>query len=183
MAINIPNILSVVRILCTPLFVILLLKGMFSYALVVFTLAGITDALDGLIARYFNQKTALGAFLDPTADKLLLISAYIILAVLGFIPGWLTVIVLTRDVVILIGFFLFTSKNIPLEIKPSLVSKCTTVAQIATVIVTLLGVQAPLMIKLFFWFTAGLTTLSGLHYIYVGLNILQEGLGRQGGAG
>ena len=79
---NIPNILTLIRILLTPLFIILLLKNSFTTALFIFAVAGITDALDGFIGRYFNQRTELGAHLDPLADKLLLLSSYISLAVL-----------------------------------------------------------------------------------------------------
>ena len=80
-AINIPNILTIIRILLIPLFIIFLLKNMFHLALLVFTIAAISDALDGLIARYLDQRTLLGAYLDPLADKLLLSSAFIILAI------------------------------------------------------------------------------------------------------
>ena len=179
--INIPNILSVVRFLIAPLFVILLLKGMFPFALFVFTIAGITDALDGLIAKYFNQKTVLGSYLDPIADKFLLASAFVILAVLKIIPGWLTVIVLTRDIIIGIAYIIFALKNIQFaEIQPSFISKCTTTAQISTVILALLNPDIAgffIIKRSFFWVAAGLTITSGLHYIYVGLNILQDALG------
>lgn len=179
--INIPNILSVVRFLIAPLFVILLLKGMFPFALFVFTIAGITDALDGLIAKYFNQKTVLGSYLDPIADKFLLASAFVILAVLKIIPGWLTVIVLTRDIIIGIAYIIFALKNIQFaEIQPSFISKCTTTAQFTAVIVTLFSLHASgfSIIKMsVIWLTAGLTVSSGMHYIYVGLNILQDALG------
>ena len=154
---------------------------MFPFALFVFTIAGITDALDGLIATYFNQKTALGSYLDPIADKLLLASAFVILAVLKIIPGWLTVIVLTRDIIIGIAFIIFALKNIQFaEIQPSFISKCTTTAQISTVILALLNPDIAgffIIKRSFFWVAAGLTITSGLHYIYVGLNILQDALG------
>ena len=122
MAINIPNILTLIRILLTPLFVIFLLKNLYSSALIVFTIAGISDGLDGFIARYFNQRTTLGAYLDPIADKILLTAAYASLAILNIIPPWLTVIVISRDVLIAIGMFIFTMTNIRVEIKPSIVS-------------------------------------------------------------
>ncbi|RLA89883.1 MAG: CDP-diacylglycerol--glycerol-3-phosphate 3-phosphatidyltransferase, partial [Deltaproteobacteria bacterium] len=97
---TIPNFLTILRILLTPVLVILLLEGRLSEALFVFIIAGVTDALDGLIARLYKQKTRLGAFLDPLADKLLLVTTYVILAVQGLVPSWLTVIVLSRDVLI-----------------------------------------------------------------------------------
>ncbi|MCD4787542.1 MAG: CDP-alcohol phosphatidyltransferase family protein, partial [Desulfobacterales bacterium] len=139
MTINIPNILTVIRILLTPLFVIFLLKNLFSFALLVFTIAAISDALDGLFARYFNQHTALGAYLDPIADKLLLTSAFVSLAILKIVPGWLTVIVISRDILILLGVVIFAMTNIDFEVKPSIASKCTTVAQLSTVFLALLN--------------------------------------------
>jgi cardiolipin synthase (CMP-forming) len=178
--INIPNILTLLRILLTPLFVILLLKQLFGYAFLVFALAGISDALDGFIARVFNQRTVMGAYLDPIADKLLLAAAFISLAILEIVPSWLTVIVITRDILISIGMAVFSITNIKVSIKPSLVSKCTTAAQLGTICLTLINIHFSGLSQLelaAFWTTAGLTTLSGLHYLYVGVNILQAGLG------
>jgi cardiolipin synthase len=175
--ISIPNILTITRILLTPLFVILLIKHMLWQALLVFALAGITDALDGSIARYFNQRTVLGAYLDPVADKLLLISSFICLAVLGLIPSWLTVIVITRDIIIVLGIAILTLTEKKYEIKPSIISKFTTATQLITVFLTLLSpywTEYSVMRVGLYWVTAVLTTLSGLHYIYVGMQRLQE---------
>ena len=178
---NIPNMLTIMRILLTPLFVIFLLRDMFSFALLVFSIAAISDGLDGLLARYFNQYSVLGAYLDPIADKLLLVSAFVSLAVLKIIPPWLTVIVISRDIMIVIGILIFAMTDIPIEMKPSLVSKCTTVAQLFTIFLTLLDPQIPgaqIIKQLLFWITAGLTITSGLHYIYFGLNVLQNSTGK-----
>lgn len=177
MSLNIPNILTVIRILLTPLFVIFLIKNLYSCALLTFTVAGISDGLDGLLARYFNQRTVLGAYLDPIADKLLLTSAFVSLAILKVIPGWLTVIVISRDILITIGIVIFSIVNIDFVVKPSIASKCTTVSQLATVFLTLLSLSIPITILIKFplyWLTAALTIISGLHYIYIGLNILQN---------
>ena len=176
-SISLPNVLTLVRILLTPVFVILLLRDMFGMALLVFAVAGISDGLDGLIARYLNQRTTLGAYLDPAADKLLLTAAFVALAVLGIIPAWLAVIVITRDVIIVLGLAILTLTEKKYEIKPSLVSKCTTTIQLLTVFVSLYDPthrQLALLLQVLLWGTAALTTLSGLHYIYVGMNILQE---------
>jgi cardiolipin synthase (CMP-forming) len=176
-SISIPNILTLVRILLTPVFVILLLRDMFPVALLVFAAAGISDGLDGLIARYLNQRTTLGAYLDPAADKLLLTSAFIVMAVLGIIPDWLMVIVITRDVVIVLGLAILTLTEKKYEVKPTLVSKCTTAIQILLVFVSLYDpahTKLALLHPVLLWGTAILTTLSGLHYIYIGMNILQE---------
>ena len=175
--ISIPNILTVVRILLTPLFVILALRHMYPMALLVFAVAGLSDGLDGLIARWMNQRTALGAYLDPLADKLLLVSAYVVLAVLGVIPAWVSVIVITRDVIILMGIAILTLTEKKYDIRPTLLSKCTTTAQILTVILLLFDPSRGHLNSLYpavLWITATLTILSGLHYIYFGMTILQD---------
>ncbi len=180
---NIPNMLTLIRILLTPLFVILLLKDMFPVALLVFAIAGISDGLDGFIARYFNQRTTLGAYLDPAADKLLLVSSFVALAVLDVIPAWVAVIVIARDVIIVMGIAILALFQRPYEIKPSLISKLTTTLQIITVLVTLFDPQKARLAQLsgyLYWATAVVTIISGLHYIFIGMNILQEPAGGDG---
>jgi cardiolipin synthase (CMP-forming) len=182
LTINIPNILTVLRILVTPLFVIFLIRNQHGYALLVFAFAGVSDGLDGLIARWLNQRSDLGAVLDPIADKLLLTAAYITLGILKDIPGWLAVLVISRDVLIVTGIAVLTFANIPFDIRPSLVSKCTTVFQILMIGVSLLDLDfsgAQTLQLALGWMTAGMTVLSGLHYTYLGLNILQTGYGAQ----
>lgn len=176
-AIGIPNIITIIRILLTPLFVILLLRDLFTMALVVFAVAGISDGLDGFIARCFNQRTSLGAWLDPMADKLLLVSSFVALAILSVIPPWVAVVVIARDVIITLGIAVLTLTEKEYEVRPSIVSKCTTTAQIITVMLSLFdpartiltGLHLPIL-----WVTAILTILSGLHYIFIGMRILQE---------
>jgi cardiolipin synthase len=176
--VSIPNILTLLRILLTPLFVIALLRRQYPLGLVVFALAGISDALDGFIARYFNQRTQLGAYLDPLADKVLLVSAFVCLGVLEVLPAWLAVIVITRDIIIILGIAILTITEKPYKVQPSIVSKCTTAAQLITITVLLLhqsyGLLAAALTPLY-WLVAGLTMVTGLHYIYLGMVILQEG--------
>ena len=179
-ALNIPNLITVVRIFLGPLFVILLLRDQYIPALLVFTTAGISDGLDGFIARYFNQRTIMGAYLDPIADKLLLMAAYVTMAALELIPEWLTVIVISRDVMICTGIAIFTITQIEFEVRPSVVSKFTTFTQIATVFISLLSTSFSIVDIIkpsLFWVTAIITIASGLHYVYKGLNILQESIG------
>ena len=175
--ISIPNFFTLLRIILTPLFVIFLLRDQFTWALAVFAIAGISDGLDGLIARFFNQRTALGAYLDPTADKLLLISAYIGLAVLNVVPAWVSVIVISRDVIIILGIAIFTLTQKSYGVHPTMLSKCTTTAQILTVMLSLFdpdqGRLALFHIPVL-WTTAVLTMLSGLQYVYIGMSFLQE---------
>lgn len=178
LTINIPNILTVLRILVTPLFVILLIRDQHVYALVIFIFAGVSDGLDGLIARMFNQRSELGAVLDPIADKLLLTAAYISLGILKDIPGWLAVVVISRDVLIVTGVAVLTFSGIHLDIRPSLISKWTTVFQVLTIAVSLMGLSfsgAEMLLMVLGWLTAAMTVLSGLHYTYLGLHILQTG--------
>jgi cardiolipin synthase (CMP-forming) len=180
LTINIPNLLTVLRILITPLFVILLIRGLHGYALLVFILAGVSDGLDGLIARMFNQRSDLGAILDPIADKLLLSAAYVSLGVLKDIPGWLTVVVISRDVLIVTGIAVLTFTEIPFDIRPTLISKWTTLLQILTVAVALLSPLvdwAHVVLPALCWATVFATVVSGLHYTYLGLHILQTGFG------
>jgi cardiolipin synthase (CMP-forming) len=177
LTINVPNILTVLRILITPIFVILLLRDLHGLALLVFVLAGVSDGLDGLIARMFNQRSDLGAVLDPIADKLLLSAAYVSLGVLRDIPGWLVVVVISRDVMIVTGIAVLHFCRIDFDIRPSLLSKWTTVAQILTIGVALLQFQIPTagFLRFLCWATGAMTVLSGLHYTYTGLNTLQTG--------
>lgn len=176
---NLPNILTLIRVLLIPLFVILIINKVFSWALVTFVVAGITDAADGLIARLTRQRTELGAYLDPIADKLLLSSAFITLAIIELIPSWLTVIVVTRDVIILIGFLMFFLTNRRPRMAPSLVSKVTTFFQIATVILFLLSEYYPIprdgmVYNVAVYGVIIFTIISGTHYVFLGARVLNE---------
>jgi cardiolipin synthase len=174
---NIPNTLTIIRILSVPVFVICLLYDRFWVALLIFVGAGITDGLDGLIARVFRQKTTIGTYLDPIADKLLLTTAFIVLAILGSIPSWLTVIVIARDIIIALGVLILFLTFHKVEIRPVLIGKTTTAFQIVTIAWALL-VPYSLFFKSFLpyviWTTFALTCLSGLQYIYIGAKYLIE---------
>jgi cardiolipin synthase len=174
--INVPNTVTLLRILLTPLFAICLIKRLSGLALLVFAIAAVSDGLDGLIARLFRQKTTLGAYLDPAADKLLLTTAFVTLAIQQLIPSWLAVIVITRDVLIVFGIALFIITGREFQPVPSILSKTTTVAQLASVLAVLVEYQASRITPVqgpLFWFVAGITVVSGFQYIYRGLNILQ----------
>ena len=174
---NLPNILTLIRILLIPVFVILIINGSFHRALLTFVVAGITDGLDGLIARITRQRTELGAYLDPIADKLLLSAGYIALAIAEKLPSWLAVIVITRDVVILLGILVMFLLNHRPKIQPSMISKMTTAFQILTVVLGLVADFHPNFSRLSsvaIYGTTILTILSGAHYIYVGTRILNQ---------
>jgi len=165
---TIPNIITLARILLTPLFIILLIQKRYHQALWIFVLAGISDMADGLIARRWQQKSPLGAFLDPLADKLLMCSSFVTLSIYHLIPPWLTVIVISRDVVLVLGVMLFKMVNFPVIVRPSLAGKLSTATQVATVLLVLLAKYwtiSPVSLKTWFWLTGALTTSSGIHYI------------------
>jgi cardiolipin synthase len=174
---NLPNILTLTRVLMIPFFVIFIINKHFGWALITFVIAGITDGVDGLIARITHQRTELGAYLDPIADKLLLFSAFITLAIIEVIPSWLVVIVITRDVIILVGFLVMLLTDYHPKINPSLLSKMTTVFQILTIVLVLFTGYYPVFKQISMiaiYGTAVMTVLSGAHYIYIGTRILNE---------
>jgi len=172
---NLPNVLTLIRILLTPVFVILIINKYFEWALLTFAIAGITDGLDGLIARLTHQRTELGAYLDPIADKLLAFAAFISLAIIEMIPSWLVVIVITRDIIILVGFLVMFLTNYHPKINPRALSKMTTAFQIITILFALLAGLFPVFKQisiLAYYLTAFITILSGTQYVYVGARIL-----------
>jgi cardiolipin synthase len=174
---NLPNFLSLIRILFIPLFVILLIYEYYDLSLIILVLSAISDALDGFIARFFHQKTTLGAYLDPIADKLLLVTSYITLSILNIIPDWLTIIVISRDVIISLGVLILLINAYPLEIKPSGISKLTTLFQLLTLFLSLsynhLGLKLTYL-QIQYAITAILTIASGLHYLYRGIKIINS---------
>ena len=176
---NIPNFLSLTRIILVPVFVIFLIQDEYYNALIVFVIAGLTDALDGAMARLLNAQTILGAYLDPIADKLLLSASFVTLAILGIIPSWLTVIVISRDFIILLGIAILSLMSVPFEIKPAVISKATTALQLGTIFFALLhkaithGLSSNWILALF-WLTALFTIASGLVYIIKGIKIINR---------
>lgn len=171
-----PNLFTFLRFLLTPILIIVILNNHFGWATVIFLAAGITDAIDGLLARYLHQATKLGACLDPMADKLLLCSSFVLLAWYQFIPSWLAVIVLCRDAFILLGALLFFLFDIEFEVKPSLLGKTTTLVQIITVLTVLTNIQVtlpPILLSILLGITLILTVASGLQYAYMGYKILE----------
>jgi cardiolipin synthase (CMP-forming) len=174
-SLTIPNVLTTVRILLTPLFIILLIQGRYSKALVVFLLAGMTDLADGLIARTWQQKSPLGTFLDPLADKLLLSASFVTLSVFHLIPPWLTVVVISRDLALVLGIILLKLTDYPVAVTPSGAGKVTAALQMLTVLVVLLGTIWPIdsrLLTAWFWLIGGVTAFSGIQYIYGGLKMV-----------
>jgi cardiolipin synthase len=182
---NLPNFLTLLRIIAIPIFLIFLTDGRVGAALVTFVLAGITDSVDGAIARLTNTRTTLGAYMDPLADKMLILSAFVVLALMGVVPHWLTVVVISRDVIILIGYLtLFLLTQQLMEIRPSAISKSATFLHLLTLSAVLLSlwkaeVVGPGVRTALYAVTGVITAISGFHYIFRGLRWYQQ---KSGGA-
>lgn len=127
---NLPNLITIGRILLVPLTLWLLISQEFALAFIVFIIAGVSDGVDGYLARVTNSKTELGAYLDPLADKALLVSVYAALGIIKILPTWLVMMVITRDILIVGGVLLAWLLEKPLLMKPLWISKVNTVAQI-----------------------------------------------------
>ena len=177
MSMNIPNLLTVARVLLVPGMVICLVNNNFQAAFIIFVVAGATDGLDGMVAKLFNQATELGAFIDPVADKLLIDTASLTLAIQGVFPVWLAVLIVSRDLIILLGMGVLMHTGKDFVIRPHLDSKITTVAQLAT-IAFFLGEEIfhlpSLWGEYLIMATALCTVFSGIRYIIVGLRIIEE---------
>jgi len=169
---TVPNQITFLRLGFLPLFIISILYDRYSWALVILIAAGLTDGLDGLLARRLDQRSALGAYLDPIADKLLLSSSFFILALKGKIQWWLTVLVLGRDVSILTAAVVILLVAGYRPFPPSIFGKVNTAAQILLVFVVVCAVlvNQPLLELLrgvLVYLVAVFTVLSGFHYSVV----------------
>ncbi len=154
-----------------------MIYGYYREALLVFVVAGLTDAFDGMIARLTGKKTELGAFLDPLADKLLILSAFVTLVLLGRLPVWLVIIVVSRDAILAMGGLVIYVMTHSLKIEPSLTGKLTTVLQLIVVTLSLVlmsyGTRLSLMTVLQ-WATAGVTIISGAQYVLRGIKMVGQ---------
>jgi cardiolipin synthase len=183
---TIPNLITAFRIILAPVFVIYLINDRLNSALVIFLICMISDGIDGMVARLFNQKSRLGAYLDPLADKTLLVAAFVLLGMRGYLPSWLTVTAIARDVMILLGVLVFHLNRLEIRIRPSAVSKINTCFQFITLSMVLLKgfVLLPSSIyEALYYITAALTIISGLHYMQYGLRTMGEGTGNNVGRG
>ena len=172
---NLPNTITLIRVVLIPFFVDLMIYGYYREALMVFVAACLTDGLDGMIARMTNSKTELGAFLDPMADKLLIVSSFVTLAILTKLPVWLVIIVVSRDIILTLGSMViyFTGHN--LSIKPSLAGKMTTFLQFLVITLALVlvayGIESEYL-AVISWLTAAFTIASGYQYVVRGMKIM-----------
>ena len=167
------NQLTLLRVVLIPAFVILVVYGYLGWALVVFATAGLTDALDGLLARWSGQRTSLGAWLDPMADKLLLVTTFVVLTIPGLglsnrLPVWLTVLIISRDVVIVATVAIVNLAIGPRTFRPSVYGKVATATYIVTAVIAMffnyLGYHS-LFVEVCIYASLAITLISGLHYI------------------
>jgi cardiolipin synthase len=176
------NQLTLLRMLLIPAFVILVLYGYLGWALIVFATAGITDGLDGLIARRSGQKTQLGAWLDPMADKLLLMTTFILLTLPGLdlsnrLPIWLTVLIITRDVGIVLTVTIVNFAIGPRTFRPSTFGKMATATYIVTAVVAMLFNYLrthSVLFDVMVYASLAITLISGFHYIWHAARIIDE---------
>lgn len=168
------NQLTLLRMLLIPAFVLLVIYGYLGWALTVFIIAGVTDGLDGLAARYAGQKTSLGAWLDPAADKLLLVTTFIVLTIPGLglenrLPIWLTILIISRDVGIVLTVAIINLANGPRTFRPSMYGKLATVIYIVTAVVAMFfnyrGYPSPI-VTVFVYASLAITLVSGFHYVF-----------------
>jgi cardiolipin synthase (CMP-forming) len=169
--VSIPNLITLARILLVPVMVWAITSGEMRVAFVLFLAAGVSDAVDGFLAKRFGMATELGAYLDPLADKTMIVSIYVALGIAEAIPRWLVILVVSRDIMIVGAVMLAWLIDKPLALKPLLVSKLNTVAQIALALVVLaalgLGFMADETIMLLMALVAALTLLSIGFYVAV----------------
>jgi cardiolipin synthase len=166
---TVPNLITLARLCAVPAAVWLMLQHRLDIAFLVFVGAGVSDAVDGWLARVWNQRSALGALLDPIADKALLVSVYVTLAAIGVLPDWLAILVVFRDLLIVGGVITLWMLGTRAQIRPLMVSKANTVAQIALAALALLlaGFQlsAPGLLEVMIGVVAVTTLASGAAYV------------------
>jgi len=169
---NIPNSLTILRILLVPVLVGFLVYGHYSYALVTLLIAALTDGLDGTIARLANQRTQFGAYLDPLADKLLLMSAFVTFAILDLVPVWSVILVVSRDAILLTGTLLARLTETRVNVSPTMLGKATTFVQLLYIILTLVLASRqldPVLLSPLLYLMSALTFTSGFYYIVRGV--------------
>ena len=186
--VTVPNLLTVFRMVLIPVFVSLLFYQRFVYALGIFILAGITDGLDGLLARRFNQKSQLGTILDPIADKLMLVTSFVVLSMRSVfpqplpshlpVPFWVTVAVISRDVFILVGAAAINIVTGFRGFRPSMLGKINTVVQIFAIAIIIFAASVPYgtgyYLPTLYTTVFAFAVLSGAHYVFFVSKLVNE---------
>lgn len=167
---HLPNLITLSRIALVPVLILLLKDQNYGAALLVFMAAGVSDALDGYLAKRLDVRTRLGGILDPAADKLLLVSTYVMLTILGDLPFWLMLVVAFRDLLIVGGYIAYTSHAGPVRMRPSVLSKINTLMQILLAMLILAqratGLDGTLWIGVLVFVVLVTTVVSGAHYLW-----------------
>ncbi|WP_051617164.1 CDP-alcohol phosphatidyltransferase family protein [Desulfonatronovibrio hydrogenovorans] len=183
---TIPNLLTIIRIFITPAFVVAFFNEDYILALTLFVLAGLTDGLDGFLARVLKQRSRLGAMIDPLADKFLLLTSFVCLGVQGWIPFWLIVVVISRDLIVIGGLFVLHifGINVKNKINPTLDSKLNTLFQIILLLVAMAAytfdVSGLLLLTSILVFLVGfLTIFSGVRYVLLGFSFLHADMNQE----
>ncbi len=158
-AVTIPNMITIMRLVIVPCVNYAMISGSWDWAFAGFVVAGVSDAVDGFIARQFDRHSKFGAYLDPMADKLLLVSVFIVLGIMSHIPLWMVILVVSRDVLIVCAVLLSTTMGNPMVVKPLMVSKVNTVLQIALLAIVLAQLSFDFRLGLLL---SALITVSGL---------------------
>jgi len=170
---SLPNIITLGRLLAVPLLVYFILQEAYGAAFAVFVLAGVSDAVDGFIARAWNARSVYGAYLDPLADKALLLATYVSLGRTGQLPDWLVILVVFRDILIVGGAALFYMLSDGPSIRPIFVSKVNTLMQILLAALVLahlgLNIRVEWLTESMIWVVAATTVLSGGLYVTIGM--------------
>lgn len=170
---NIPNFLTALRLAAAPALAMLLLEGHNKEALIVFVVAGLTDVADGWLAKRFGLATKFGRYLDPAADKLLMLASFLVLTYLHVTPLWLTILVIFRDIAIVLGIAVARLWEMPVRAAPSLLGKLSTAVQVVYVGLTLLlmsfAIGRAVLVRFAEFATAGFTFASGLGYAQIWL--------------
>ena len=166
---NLPNALSIFRLFLTIFFILSIHYQKYNTALILFTVQAISDLLDGFLARIMKEKTYLGSILDPLADKVMLVSSYIVLSANSIIPVWVTLTVLLRDIILSSGFFILYKLSSKTRPSPTIISKITTLFQMGTVVYVLWS-GTRVYGDYFFYATVVLTVVSGCQYIARGIS-------------
>jgi len=168
---QIPNAITIIRLILVPVLILLLRNGEYGYALAIFTIAGLSDGLDGYLARKYHLQSELGGFLDPVADKVLMVSAYISLSLLGLLPLWVVLLVVARDFMIIGFFVMLVSLGDEMHPAPSIYSKVNTAFQVLLVVMVLVDqtfdLGFTLVTELLLYSVAVTTVVSAVNYYWV----------------
>ncbi len=169
---SLPNMLTIIRILLLPFFAAALIYGNYRYALILYLIASVTDFFDGFIARKTNKITLFGSILDPVADKFLLITSFIIMSVYGWIPMWLTITVISRDLIVVTGWLILSFATQKPKVEPSIFGKIASALQFFLIGLVLLSINLKDVFSIpgsYLIAVAIFTAVSGILYIYRGL--------------